>query len=226
MQARTRASLLGAILIATGCGYYRTGYLSMPYVGEPPPSPEAPGEGPKGWDHLRYLSLRGVTLYINLLNDVDTTRAPWIGIGEPRVVRMRHCISLDLRPEIPGISLEPKLVSLSVNGVPHAAETVVRYIGTGSRSEEVREARIALAQDQWTRFGLCFPEAAAPDQNITLDLGRALRHPDNLPFPLIKFKMQRFRHLYSRSAEHDGFSYSLARDKNATEKRNVFGNAA
>lgn len=146
---------------------------------------------------MRYLSLRGVDLYINLMNDVDTTTSAWIGIGETRVIRMRHCIFLRLRPAIAGISLEPKLVSMSVNGVPLAAETADRYFGTGSRSEQVTEARIPLAQDQWNRFQLCFPEAAAPDQNITLDLSRALRHPDNLPFPLIKFKMQRFTHFYS-----------------------------
>lgn len=170
----------------------------MPYVGEAAPGVEAPESGGTARHQMRHLSLRGVTLYINLMNDVDTSNATWIGIGEPRVVRMRHCILLYLRPEIAGISLEPKLVSLSVNGVPHATVgTVVRYIGTGSRSEEVTEARIPLAQDQWTRFGLCFPEAAAPDQNITLDLSGALRHPDNLPFPLIKFNMRRFRQMYS-----------------------------
>jgi hypothetical protein len=61
----------------------------------------------------------------------------------------------------------------------------------------VKEARIPLAQGQWSYFDLCFEEAPAPDQNITLDLGKALRHPDNLAFPLIKFNMRRFRQVYS-----------------------------
>lgn len=197
MRARAWATLVGAVLITTGCSTLRTGYLSMPYVGEVAPNPPAPGMGPEGWDHLRYLSLHGVELYINLMNDVDTTRSAWIGIGETRVIRMRHCILLRLRPAIAGISFEPKLVSMSVNGIPLAAGTADRYFGTGSRSEEVTEARIPLAQGEWNRFQLCFPEAAAPDQKITLDLSRALRHPDNPPFPLIKFKMQYFSHIYS-----------------------------
>jgi hypothetical protein len=199
MRARAWATLAGAVLIATGCSTLRTGYISMPYVGELAPNPHAPGMGPKGWDHLRYLSLREVDMYINLMNDVDTTRSAWIGMGETRVVRMRHCILLRLRPAIAEISLEPKLVSMSVNGVPLAAERAQQSFGgrIGSRTEDVTEARIPLVQDQWNYFHLCFPEAAAPDQNITLDLSRALRHPDNLPFPLIKFKMQRFSHIYS-----------------------------
>jgi hypothetical protein len=197
MRARALATLLAAVLIATGCSTLRTGYISMPYVGDLAPNPHAPGMGPQGWDHLRYLSLRGVDLYIHLMNDVDTTRSAWSGMGETRVIRMRHCILLRLRPAIAGTSLEPKLVSMSVNGVPLAAETADRSLGTGSRSEPVTEATIPLAQGEWNRFQLCFPEAAAPDQQITLDLSRALHHPDNLPFPLIKFKLQYFSHIYS-----------------------------
>lgn len=197
MRVRACASLLGAVLIATGCGTYRSGYISMPYVGETAPSREAAGSGASGWDRLRYISLREVELYINLMNDIETS-APWQGIVLQRTPG-QHCILLYLRPAIPGVSVEPRLVSLSVNEVSRAVATVERFVGsTGNRSEEVTEARIPLAQGQRNRFRLCFPgERANPDQNITLDLSRALRHPDNLPFPLIKFKMQRFRHLYS-----------------------------
>jgi hypothetical protein len=199
MRARAWASLLVAVLIATGCYTIKTGYFSMPYVGEAAPSGEVAESGVTGREQMRYLSLRGVTLYINLLNEVDTSNAPWIGIGEPRVVRMRHCILLRLLPAIAGISLEPKLVSLSVNGVPLAPETAERSFGgrLGSRTEDVTDATIPLVQGQWNYFELCFPEAAAPDQRITLDLSQALRHADNLPFPLIKFNMRRFRQVYS-----------------------------
>ncbi len=199
MRALTWATLVGMVLMPTGCSTLRTGYISMPYVGELAPNPVAPGRGPAGWDHLRYLSVLGVDMYIHLMNDVDTTKMAWIGIGEPRVIRMRHCILLRLRPTIDGFSLEPKLVSLSVNGMPHAPETAQQSFGgkLGSRTEDVTEARIPLAQGQWNYFQLCFEEAAAPDQNITLDLSRSLRHPDNLQFPLIKFKLQPFSHIYS-----------------------------
>jgi hypothetical protein len=199
MRALTWAALAGMVSILAGCSTSRTGYISMPYVGEVAPNPVAPGRGPAGWDHLRYLSIQGVDMYINLMNDVDTTKAPWTGMGERRVVQTRHCILLRLLPAIDGLSLEPKLVSMSVNGIPHAPGTAQQSFGgrLGSRTADVTEATVPLVQGQWNHFQLCFDEAAAPDQNITLDVSRALRHPDNPQFPLIKFKLQPYSHSYS-----------------------------
>lgn len=202
MPAPAWASLLGAVLIATGCGTIMTVDFSMPYVGEAAPGAKAALSADSAYQ-MRYLSFRGVDLYVDLMNDIKTKEMVFMGFGETRYVPRtftpgRHCIRLNLRPAIAGISVEPQLVSLSVNDAPRAAGRVERFVGTGFRSEEVTEARIPLAQGQWNRFQLCFPgESVTPDQNITLDLSRALRHPDNLPFPLIKFKMQRYRHLFS-----------------------------
>lgn len=195
-RALARTLPLVVVFIATGCSSIKTGYFSAPFVGEAAPGVEAAASGVGARHQMRHLSLPGLTLYINLMNDVDTSNAPWIGMGERRVVRSPQCILLDLRPGMAGISLEPKLVSLSINGASHAPQSVRRYIGTGSRFEELTEPRLALAQDQWTRLGLCFPEAAAPDQDIALDLSQALRHPDQAPFPPIRFAMRRFRHVY------------------------------
>ena len=191
------AALLAVLVIAAGCGAYRTGYISMPYVGEAAPSAE-PERGARGWDHLRYLTVHGITLYVNLMNDVETSETR-THLNNRRFAPGNDCILLYVRPAIAGVSLEPRRISMSVDGAARAVVgTIQRFLGTGSRSEEVTDPRVALAQDQWSRFRVCFAgEKADPAQNISLDLNQALRHPEPEPFPLIRFQLRRFRHLYS-----------------------------
>lgn len=215
---KTKRYVFGSILIlffsiTSACGGVRCGYFSRPYVGEEPAEIDVDTTG--GPVEARKLSLSGLRLYFMPDNEIQTSYVEWVGIGVPmfpvyidlktkglaRPEDKTYCLRISIKPEKPGIEYNPFKVELYVDGKTYRVETA-QYIApnfTGGTESVVllKDEFLSIDKDlkKFTYYKQCFAvQKPSPDHDIRLDLGNALRLPDNTTLPVIRFKKNRYRH--------------------------------
>ncbi|HLO68878.1 MAG TPA: hypothetical protein VK188_17775 [Holophaga sp.] len=183
MRTALAAWLLAAGL---GCTHVVTGLASLPYAeGAPPPSLEG------SIDRTR-VSIPGMELDVDLWNRHYTSAHEAAALNRPR--RGRYLLRLALAPAGEGFTLDPLEAVLQVDGErerPVLAEVrdssaagrpwpyVTRYTAQAS----------TLARGSRTTVILHFlGPVPLPDQDIRLDLGRALPGPGGAKGPVIRFR--------------------------------------
>lgn len=211
---RQRIILLSGLLLAS-CGGWKSGYYSMPYIGERAPA-DATAETPYHKSQTQELNLPGISLSVNLQNDVQTSDIAWIIIPihvdlEDKLQYQSQstysfCIHIRMYSQRTEATIYPRAAVLTVDGVSTVS---VMEIRAGARRSGDRvtaaipqpidvDAPSRLAPDTYYNFDICFPGSKPlPDRNIQLDLSRTIQLQGFPPIPKIKFQKAEYRSPYS-----------------------------
>jgi len=204
--------LLGFVLIVSACAGYRMGYFSRPYVGQEAPSDAAAGNN---YQHgkMKEVSLRDVLLVVNLHNEMHTSDTAWAGpvplhldletrrrIGTNR--EGLYCLEVRIIPKVDArtIVFDPAPATLTVDDVSYPMKAL-QMLNSGQQSPPVAAGPILFAELEKRyayRFGLCFScDRPQPEQDIQLNLDKAIQVAGRPQPLLIKFIRTRYRHPYS-----------------------------
>lgn len=203
------------LLLLCGCAGTRSGLMSYPYVGSPPPLSTIDSR-----NATEVLAFPGVKVKVTLNNAVQTLDTQVMLFVVPTSIDLRDRTLgnqstglrayLGITPESGDFILKPGKAVVRVNGRPYPV-ILVRHIsaydsdyknieGEIEKSESAPEQRRYELQrpGRFYLFSLAF-DVATPDpkQVIELDLSEALVSPARAPLPPIQFVPAYWEESYS-----------------------------
>lgn len=207
-------------LFVSSCGGWKSGYYSMPYIGERAPSLGTANNYEKSGQQL---PVPGLSLSVSLFNDVQTSDTAWFAIApvkldfeeKPTATRDSgppgtFCTFVQITTPTPSAVIHPKAAIMTIDGVA-ITSTAEIYDGSYGGPRDPATGRelyktppssinipIAVIPGLGHSFYVCFPGSnPSPDRNIQLDLSRTIQSPYFPPIPLIKFQKRSYRLQYS-----------------------------
>jgi hypothetical protein len=202
MKRHYSVLILMILLITLGCGGWRSGVKSQPYVGTPPPEPVTPAD---------IVRLPGVELSILLNNSIQTSDIAVMAFAVPihydPIDHQRFKkddkleVSLDITPSEENFTFDPFASIVTVDGNSYNPVAIFKYKSYPSgelKREYLDHQTFALTKGKY--FGLyiqfdCL--VPTPDREISLDIGRALMHPTLPAIPKINFMKLKWERPYT-----------------------------
>lgn len=197
--------ILLTILILSGCAGFRSGFASIPYIGENEPIAEE--RFFEVYDHS--LALPGVKLDIGINNRIRTRDIAVMLLVVPISIDLfdkpyytendRFTISLSIIPKEPGFSFNPEGVTATVD-LQSFKPVSTEFRGNISNADKPSEIdrEISLTKDMYQAIIMTFDlPVPTTDRNITLDISKALTHPKHPAIPVIRFKKVRWKQGYT-----------------------------
>ena len=193
------------IITLGGCAGFRSGYASFPYIGENEPVSEE--KYFEFYDHS--LVLPGVTLSININNRIRTRDIAVMLVVVPISIDLfdkpyydendRFTISMSIIPNEPGFTLNPSEITATVDGQSYKpASTEFRRDLSNDDKRSVIDKEIPLTKNKFHAIDVTFDlPVPTTDRNITLNIGKALIHPQHPAIPIIRFKKVRWKQGYT-----------------------------
>jgi hypothetical protein len=209
------------VFLLVGCGGWRSGIASMPYVGEVASAPETPEDTyvPRQ-DEVK---LPGVTLKIRLNNTIQTNDfAVMLFVVpihfDPREKPIfketdRFTVSLTIIPADSEFVFDPSGVIVTVDGQVFGPittrldnyEKMGAYFKSSSGApydrtllSDLVDRKITLIKEKYYGLTITFDcPIPTPERAITLNIGRALLHPKLPNAPTIRFKKIRWKQGYT-----------------------------
>ena len=204
------------LLTLVSCAGYRSGILSMPYVGDTPP-PETKSASRGAIDPIR---VPGATLGVELNNTMQQNDYRVMLFVVPMSIDPRDQVLgdkvgglklyLSVAPEAQSFVFRPEHVRIEVDGVRYSpALASLRLVHDPGVKEtqwmepdpgrDPRGLRYALDKPQRTYYFRLLFDAPIPkpDRNISLDISEALVSPDQARIPLIRYRQVRWSEGYT-----------------------------
>lgn len=213
----------------SACGGFRGGYVSMPYVGEPPP-PES-STWPDQLTPPHSVQLPDLRLEVRLNNSTQTYDFQVIFFVVPVYINLEESrrekgarleVSMQIDPRTAEYSFGPHEMIVSIDGEryrptavwlenqerrrrvwddfirrPPAPDGAKPVIPSLEEWREPVDAPIAMTGTKYEFIASFECPVPTLDQEIVLDLSRALSLPAQPQAPVIRFKKTRWRGTYS-----------------------------
>jgi hypothetical protein len=215
--------MLMIFLATTGCAGYRSGFASIPFVGEVEPTPKTP-ETSYELGELKQIQLPGVKLHVSLNNMIRTSDLQVMLFVVPMSFDPRDkphfgetdrlTVRLTIIPVDSDFVFDPSGVVATVD--EHAfSPTTTRLddltkwnacLKSPSSSclddptlwSDPVDKKIALIKDKYHTLTMIFDcPVPTPERSISLDIGRALLHPRLPNIPTIRFMKIRWKQGYT-----------------------------
>lgn len=197
--------ILLSILTISGCGGFRSGFASVPYIGDVEPIAEE-----KFFEFYDYsLILPGMKLDVAINNRIRTRDIAVMLFVVPIAIDVidrpyytntdRFQISLSIIPKEQGFTFNPMEVKVTVDGQSFKP-ALTEFRGGPYKSDlrSVIEKEISLTKDTFHAIDMTFDRPVpTTDRTITLNIGNALMHPHHPAIPTIRFKQVRWKQGYS-----------------------------
>lgn len=198
VQTSTMLLVLVGIILTTGCGVTQRGYFSAPYTIDPP-SKSAIAKHGNGKEKMATIELPDLTAQFELRNYLqsDSVNEHILPLPASRSEQWSvkpdtsgFCMWLSLYPHIDGMVLEPRKVTIIVDGERRNYKNVSRRVPYKRADnqywsvrlmytlQEEQQEMIALNLMEWKYLELCFfGSRPIPQQQIELHISDALHHP-------------------------------------------------
>jgi hypothetical protein len=212
--------ILASILTLSGCGGFRSGFASVPYIGDVEPISEE-----KFFEFYDYsLALPGIKLFADINNRIRTRDIAVMLFVVPISIDLinkpyykdtdRMKITLKIIPTEPGFDFKPSEVTAAVDGqslnpaITYLQDTEKRVefwkssdgrtLSDYDKLSSVIDKEMPLIKDKYYTFDMIFDRPVpTPDKTITLNIGKALTHPQHPTIPKIRFKKIRWKQSYT-----------------------------
>jgi hypothetical protein len=197
--------ILLSILTLSGCGGFRSGFASVPYIGDVEPISEE--KFFEFYDHS--LALPGVKLNVYINNRIRTRDIGVMLFVVPLYIDIidkpyykdtdRFQISLVIIPKEQGFTFNPFEVTATVDG--QSFKPAITELRGGPYNDDTRsviDKETPLKKDKFQKFDMTFDcPVPTTDRTITLNIGNALMHPQLPTIPTIRFKKVRWKQGYT-----------------------------
>ena len=197
--------ILLSILTLSGCAGFRSGFASIPYIGDVEPISEE--KFFEFYDHSLVLPGMELNVYIN--NRIRTRDIGVMLFVVPMYIDLidepyykdtdRFQISLSIIPKEQGFTFNPFEVTVTVDG--QSFKPAATELRQGPYNDDIRsviDKETPLKKDKFQAIDMTFDRPVpTTDRTITLNIGRALIHPQHPAIPTIRFKKVRWKQGYT-----------------------------
>ena len=197
--------ILLSIFTLSGCAGFRSGFTSIPYIGDVEPISEE--KFFEFYDHSLVLPGMGLNVYIN--NRIRTRDTGVMLFVVPMYIDIidkpyykdtdRFQISLSIIPKEQGFTFNPFEVTATVDG--QSFKPAITELRQGPYNDDIRsviDKETPLKKDKFQAIDMTFDcPVPTTDRTITLNIGKALIHPKHPAIPTIRFKKVRWKQGYT-----------------------------